>query len=164
MKHLVRILPIFFIGTFLLSACVEEGHVGYKFIVHNHTEADMKIHLTSWGRYTMYINGYYSSKHKFQEVETIEAGKTLAFYTEVGDDPDPAVLPASLTMPWTYITAIECDGALVPFSYFSQSDNWENSVLHQINGTYSYWSLSITPELLEQFRVQAETGLQEKYE
>ena len=112
----------------------------------------------------MYINWYYSSKHKFQEVETIEAGKTLAFYTEVGDDPDPAVLPASLTMPWTYITAIECDGVLVPFSYFSQSDNWENSVLHQINGTYSYWSLSITPELLEQFRVQAETGLQEKYE
>lgn len=156
MRQLVRLGPMLILWTCLLSACVKKGHVGYAFIVYNYTEKEMKVHLTSWGHYTMYINGIYSSRHKFQEVETITPGEMLQFYDEVGDDPDPAVLPASLTMPWVYITAIECDGVSVPSSYFSQPGNWENAVLHQINGTYSHWVLAITPELLEQFRTSEE--------
>lgn len=158
MKHWVRFFTILFIGAILLSACVKEGHVGYSFIVYNRTETDMKINLTSWGNYTMYINELYNSRHKFQEVETIKSRHTLVFYTEVGDEPDPAVLPASLTMPWVYITAIECDGVSIPYSYFTNPDNWENSVAHQINGTYSDWALVITPELIERFRIPDEDG------
>lgn len=164
MKQLVRFYSVLFWVAFFLSACVKKGHVGYEFIVYNETEVDMKVHLTSWGRYTMYINGSYDSRHKFQEVETIEPRNSLVFYAEVGGDPDPAVMPASLVMPWAYITAIECNGISVPSSYFSWPDNWENAVLHQINGTYSRWGLIITPELLEEFRVQAAEGKGEQHE
>lgn len=57
-------------------------------IMYNRTKVDMKIHLTSWGNYAMYISGTYDSRHKFQEVETIKSGNTLIFYKEVGENPD----------------------------------------------------------------------------
>lgn len=120
-------------------------------IMYNRTKVDMKIHLTSWGNYAMYISGTYNSRHKFQEVETIKSGNTLIFYKEVGENSDLAVLSASLTIPWLYITTIECDGVSVPPSYFTQSDNWKNAIHYQINGTYSHWVLAITSELLNNF-------------
>lgn len=148
MKQLVKILIMAL--SFMLSSCVKEGHVNYSFEVYNATKTPMTVHLSSWGNYTMYINGMYDSAYKFHEVESIVPGSYLMFSASVGDDPDPWHIPASLTPAWEYITAIECGGVTIPKAYFSNQENWELNPAFQINGTFTTINLVITPELIEQ--------------
>lgn len=151
MKLLVK---YFFILLFLsiVSSCVKEGHVCYRFEIYNSTDTQMTINLSSWGKYSMYINGMYSSDYKFHKTENIQPYSSLIFSGDVGDDPDPHVIPTSLTPAWEYILSIECDGIEIPKEYFSNPDNWELNVGHQINGTFTHIGLLISPELIEQFR------------
>lgn len=148
-KQIVKLLMLTLV--FILSSCVKEGYVNYSFKVHNATKIPMTVHLSSWGNYTMYINGMYDSAYKFHKMESIEPGSYLMFSTSVGDDPDPWHIPASLTPAWEYITAIECTGVIIPKEYFSNRENWELNPAFQINGTFTIISLVITPELIEQF-------------
>ncbi|AGY53229.1 hypothetical protein BRDCF_p602 [Bacteroidales bacterium CF] len=100
----------------------------------------------------MYINGTYSSDYKFHPTEAIKSHSSLIFDKIVGDNPDPYEIPSSLTLPWEYIKLIECDGVEIPKEYFSNINNWDLGVAHQITGTFSEYTLIITPELIEQFR------------
>lgn len=152
MKSTVKIFFILLlIGV--ASSCVKEGHVMYSFEVYNLTkDKPMTVHLSSWGGYTMYINGLYDSDYKFHEVVTINPRSDLGFTKSVGDDPNPRTIPASLTPAWEYITAIECDGVSIPKEYFGNPENWEIQPAFQINGTFSEIRLEITAELIEQFR------------
>lgn len=136
--------------TVIVSSCVKEGHVNYRFEVHNATEMPMTIHLSSWGGYNMYVNGMYDSKYKYHEIETINSHSSLIFSKEVGDDPDPYHIPTSLTLAWEYITAIDINGVTIPKAYFANRKNWELSVATQINGTFTSIRLIITPDLLDQ--------------
>ena len=67
------------------------------------------------------------------------------------DNPDPYAIPSSLTLPWEYIKSIECDGVEIPKEYYSNINNWDFGVAHQINGIFSKFTLTITPELIKQF-------------
>ncbi len=137
----------------VLSSCTKEGHVSYSFEVYNQTEdTSLTVSLSSWGGYMMYINGMYDSGYKFHQEEAIRPNSSLGFAKSVGDAPDPYKIPSSLTPPWEYITAIECDGVSIPKEYFGNPANWEIQPAFQINGTFSYITLLITPELIEQFR------------
>ena len=118
----------------------------------------MTVNLSSWGKYTMFINGLYDSKYKFHKVETIEPHSSLIFNREVGDDPDPYTIPSSLTPAWEYITTIECDGVTIPKEYFTNRENWELNVANQLNGTFTIINLCISPKLIEQFR-KTDSGL-----
>lgn len=129
------------------TSCVEEGHVCYRFEIHNSTDGPMKINLSSWGEYSVYINGTYDSTYKFHEEETINPHSHLTFSKEIGDDPDPYKIPASLTPAWEYITAITCNGVSIPKEYFTDEKNWKLNVAYQINGTFTSIGLNITPEL-----------------
>ena len=143
-----------FILSFIMvmASCVKEGHVCYRFEIYNGTDTPMTINLSSWGKYSMYINNVYSSSYKFHRTENIESNSSLIFSGDVGDDPDPNVIPASLTPAWEYILSIECDGVEIPKEYFSNLNNWELNVANQINGTFTQISLLISSELIEQFR------------
>ena len=147
MKQIVKLLIFAFI--FIVSSCVKEGCVCYRFEVYNLTNTPMTVHLSSWGSYSMYINGLYSSKYKFHEVETIQSKSSLIFSAEVGDDPDPYQIPASIIPAWEHIVAIECNGVAIPKEYFSNPENWEINVANQINGTFSNISLYISTDLVE---------------
>lgn len=152
MKSAVRFFFILLlIGV--TSSCVKEGHVQYSFEVYNLTkDKPMMVHLSSWGGYTMYINGIYDSGYRFHKEETIKPNSYLMFAKSVGDDPNPFAIPASLTSAWEYITAIACDGVSIPKEYFCNPENWEIQPAFQINGTFTNITLLITPELIEQFR------------
>lgn len=137
----------------VLSSCVKEGHVCYSFEVYNQTgDSPLTVSLSSWGGYTMYINGMYESGYKFHQEEAIRPNSYLGFVKSVGDDPDPNKIPSSLTPAWEYITAMECGGVSIPKEYFGNPANWEIQPAFQINGTFSLITLRITPELIEQFR------------
>ena len=148
MKQLTGLFLIML--TIIVSSCVKEGHVSYRFEVYNATETPMTIHLSSWGGYSMYVNGMYDSKYKFHQMETIIPHSSLIFSKEVGDNPDPYTIPTSLTPPWEYITAIEINGITIPKAYFTNRENWELGVATQMNGTFTSISLIITPDLLDQ--------------
>lgn len=125
----------------------------YSFQVRNHIEdKPITVRLSSWGGYTMYINGIYDSDYKFHEVVTINPRSDLGFSKSVGDDPNPFAIPTSLTPAWEYITAIECDGVSIPKEYFGNPQNWEIQPGFQINGTFTEIKIEITAELIEQFR------------
>ena len=49
------------------------------------------------------------------------------------------------------IERIECDGVEIPKEYYSNINNWDFGVAHQINGIFSKFTLIITPELIKQF-------------
>lgn len=143
-----------FIALLLLvtiSSCVKEGHVAYRFEIFNATDMHMTVHLSSWGRYTVAVNGLYDSAYKFHEKETITSYSSLSFETQVGDDPDPWQIPMSLTPAWEYLESIECNGVTIPKEYFSNRENWELNPAFQINGTFTHISITITSELIEQF-------------
>lgn len=146
MKHIVKLLILAL--ALATCSCVKEGHVCYRFVVLNATSEPMNVRLSSWGKYTMYINGQYDSRHKFTEVETIDPNSTLIFDVQIGDDPDPNVIPSSLTPAWEYIESIEIDGVRIPKEYYANRDNWDLAVLNQINGTFTKIGLAITPELI----------------
>lgn len=143
-----------FMLVFAVASCVKEGHVCYRFEVFNLTDAPMTVRLSSWGVYQMYINGTYNSKHRFQSEETIHANNSLIFSTEVGDEPDPFEIPASLTPAWEHIVSISCNGIDIPKAYFADRGHWDLSSVNQINGTFTIITLVITPELLEQLATQ----------
>lgn len=151
MKRPLKLITILAL-TILISSCVKEGYVCYRFQVYNLTETSLKIHLSSWGSYQMYINDMYDSKYKFHDVEMIQPNSSLIFSTEVGDEPDPLKIPPSLIPAWEYITAIECNGVAIPKEYFTNPKNWELSTAPQINGTFTHITLYISPELIEQLR------------
>ncbi len=134
--------------TIIASSCVKEGHVCYRFGVFNVTDMPMTVHLSSWGKYSMYINGMYDSTYKFHEVETIKPHSSIIFSTEVGDNPDPYEIPSSIIPAWQYITSIECNGVAIPKEYFTNKEKWEIGVANQINGIFTSISLSVLPELV----------------
>ena len=136
----------------VVSSCVKEGHVCYRFEIYNGTDTPMTMNLSSWGNYIMFINGIYNSEYKFHPTEAIKSHSSLIFDKIVGDDPDPYAIPTSLTLPWEYIKSIECDGVEIPKEYYSNINNWDLGVARQINGVFSGIKLVITPELIEQFR------------
>lgn len=146
----IHILKLFILA-FMLSSCVKEGHVAYRFELFNATGSPMIVHLSSWGRYSVSVNGLYDSSHKFHEKETITSHSSLIFETQVGFDPDPWQIPLSLTPAWEYVKSIECNGVTIPKEYFSNLENWDLGVANQINGTFTIISLVISPELIEQF-------------
>lgn len=155
-RYLIRTL-INRAGKFLIlvlviaaSSCVKKGYVCYRFEVCNATDAPMTVHLSSWGRYTVSINGMYDSGCKFHDVETIKSGASLIFNAQVGDNPNPHEIPSSIVPAWNYIVAIECNEKTIPKEYFSNRENWELNVANQINGTFSEIRLVITPEQLSQ--------------
>lgn len=151
MKRPLKLITILAL-TILISSCVKEGYVCYRFQVYNLTDTSLKIHLSSWGSYQMYINDMYDSRYKFHDVETIQPNLSLIFSTEVGDEPDPLKIPPSLIPAWEYITAIECNGVSIPKEYFTNPKNWELNTAMQINGTFTHITLYISPELIEQLR------------
>lgn len=136
MKLAIKLFLIISLAI-IVSSCVKEDHVCYRFEVYNTSNAPITIHLSSWGNYSMYINDMYDSKYKFHEVETIKPQSSLTFSIEVGDNPNPYKIPSSLTPAWEYVTAIECNGETIPKEYFANLDNWELSVANQINGTFT---------------------------
>ena len=140
-----RVVKLFIIVVIvgLVSSCVKENHVCYRFEVCNVTETPITIHLSSWGGYSMYINEMYDSKYKFHDLETIEPHSSLIFSTEVGGDPDPYKIPSSLIPAWKYITAIECGGEAIAKEYFNDPENWKLSVARQMNGTFTHIRLLI---------------------
>ena len=124
MKSAVKILFILlFFGV--ASSCVKEGDVCYRFEIFNGTDKPMTMNLSSWGNYSMYINGTYSSDYKFHPTEAIKSHSSLIFDKIVGDNPDPYEIPSSLTLPWEYIKLIECDGVEIPKEYYSNINNWD---------------------------------------
>ncbi|MFY1612625.1 hypothetical protein ACOMSG_07225 [Macellibacteroides fermentans] len=150
MKSTVKIFFILLlIGV--ASSCQKEGNVCYRFEIYNGTEKPMTMNLSSWGNYIMFINGIYNSEYKFHPTEAIESHSSLIFDEIVEDNPDPYAIPSSLTLPWEYIKSIECDGVEIPKEYYSNINNWDFGVAHQINGIFSKFTLTITPELIKQF-------------
>ncbi|WP_446787280.1 hypothetical protein [Macellibacteroides fermentans] len=149
MKSTVKIFFILLlIGV--ASSCQKEGDVCYRFEIYNGTEKTMTMNLSSWGNYIMFINGIYNSEYKFHPTEAIESHSSIIFDEIVEDNPDPYAIPSSLTLPWEYIKSIECDGVEIPKEYYSNINNWDFGVVHQINGIFSKFTLIITPELIKQ--------------
>lgn len=149
MKSVVKIFFVLLLIV-ITSSCVKEGHVMYTFMVY--TEKPITVRLSSWGGYTMYVNGAYDSNYKFHEVVTIDPYSYLGFTKSVGDYPSASAIPASLTPAWEYIIAIECEGVSIPKEYFKNPQNWEIQPAFQINGTFTDIRLDITAEVIEQFR------------
>ena len=151
-----RILNLSFIFTLsiILSSCDKEGYVSYCFDVNNTTDMPMTVHLSSWGDYQMFINGFNDPKYKFHESEDIKPYSYLGFVVYVSDDSDSYEIPSSLIPAWEYITAIECDGVTIPKEYFCDQENWEFSVSRSpFSGMTSInLNLFITPELIEKIR------------
>lgn len=86
-------------------------------------------------------------------MEAIRTRWTLIISTEVGDEPNPYEIPASVTPAWKYITAIECNGVAIPKEYFTNAENWELSTTSPINGTFTHINLYISQELIDQLLV-----------
>lgn len=137
MKQTFKLFAIFALAV-TASSCVKEGHICYRFEIYNNTGMPMTVSLSSWGGYTMSINGMYDSSYKFHEVEVIKPYSSLMFSKTVGGDPAPYGIPPSLTPAWEYITAIDCNGVAIPKEYFANRENWETNVAWQINGTFMH--------------------------
>ncbi|MCC8147145.1 MAG: hypothetical protein LIO93_12090 [Bacteroidales bacterium] len=151
MRQVIKLFTILAITVMVSSCMMDEDEVCYRFKVFNVTDTEMKIHLSSWGNYAMIINDKGSSDHKFHGVETINPHSSLEFVKTVGGDPNPWVIPSSLTPAWEYIIKIECDGVTIPKEYVSNQENWDLGVVAQFNGTATQIQLYILPELIEQY-------------
>lgn len=150
MKQIIKLFEILML-VFTISSCTKEGHVPYSFGIYNQTDTPITVHLSSWGDYTMYINGEYNSKYKFHEKEIINPHSFLMFTKVVADNPNPREIPPSLTPAWEYITEIECGGMTIPKEYFTNLENWDyQATTISIAGKGTNINLWITPELIEQ--------------
>lgn len=152
MRQIIKLFAILAIAV-VVSSCMDEDEVCYRFNVCNITDTEMKVHLSSWGEYAIIVNGTGKADKKlFLETETINPRSALEFVKVVDGDPNPYEVPSSLTPVWEYVTAIECDGVTIPKEYINNQENWDLNASFQINGTATYIYLDITPELIEQYR------------